>query len=132
MTETGAAPVATSPSAGEVDVAVIGAGQAGLAVGQDLKGQGRRFVILERAGELAPAWRERWESLTLFTLRRYGALPGVPFPGDPDGYPDPRRGHRLPRALRRDVRASGRARQRHRAAREGDRAAGQTRVREEV
>jgi putative flavoprotein involved in K+ transport len=68
-------------------VAVIGAGQAGLAIGQFLKRQGRRFVIFERAGAIAPAWRERWESLTLFTPRRYSALPGVPFPGDPDGYP---------------------------------------------
>ena len=30
---------------------------------------------------------ERWESLMLFTPRRYSALPGLPFPGDPDGYP---------------------------------------------
>jgi putative flavoprotein involved in K+ transport len=52
-----------------------------------LKRLGRRFVILERADEIAPAWRERWESLTLFTPRRYSALPGLPFPGDPDGYP---------------------------------------------
>jgi putative flavoprotein involved in K+ transport len=44
-------------------------------------------VVLERASELAPAWRERWDSLTLFTPRRYSALPGLPFPGDPDGYP---------------------------------------------
>jgi putative flavoprotein involved in K+ transport len=44
-------------------------------------------VTLERAGEIAPAWRERWESLTLFTPRRYSALPGLQFPGDPDGYP---------------------------------------------
>jgi putative flavoprotein involved in K+ transport len=44
-------------------------------------------VILERAERIAPAWRERWESLTLFTPRRYSALPGLPFPGDPDGYP---------------------------------------------
>ena len=44
-------------------------------------------MILERASELAPAWRERWDSLTLFTPRRYSALPGLPFPGDPDGYP---------------------------------------------
>jgi putative flavoprotein involved in K+ transport len=36
---------------------------------------------------MAPAWRERWDSLTLFTPRRYSGLPGVPFPGDPDGYP---------------------------------------------
>ena len=68
-------------------MAVIGGGQTGLAVGYFLKRQGRRFVILERAAEIAPAWRERWDSLTLFTLRRYSALPGLPFPGDPDGYP---------------------------------------------
>src|SRR6185437_12678738 len=41
----------------------------------------------ERAGQIAPAWRERWDSLTLFTPRRYSGLPGLPFPGDPDGYP---------------------------------------------
>jgi putative flavoprotein involved in K+ transport len=73
--------------ANDVEVAVIGAGQAGLAMGNFLQRQGRRFVILERAGDLAPAWRERWDSLTLFTPRRYSALPGLPFPGDPDGYP---------------------------------------------
>jgi putative flavoprotein involved in K+ transport len=56
-------------------------------MGYFLKRQGLRFVILERAGEIAPAWRERWDSLTLFTPRRYSALPGLPFPGDPDGYP---------------------------------------------
>ena len=79
---------ASEPQAGaSVEVAVVGAGQAGLAMGYFLKQQGREFVILERAGEIAPAWRERWESLTLFTPRRYSALPGLPFPGDPDGYP---------------------------------------------
>ena len=71
----------------DVEVAVIGAGQAGLAMGYFLERQGRRLVIFERAGEIAPAWRERWDSLTLFTPRRYSALPGLPFPGDPDGYP---------------------------------------------
>jgi putative flavoprotein involved in K+ transport len=69
------------------DVAVIGAGQAGLAMGYFLARQGRRFVILERASWIGSAWHERWESLTLFTPRRYSALPGLPFPGDPDGYP---------------------------------------------
>jgi putative flavoprotein involved in K+ transport len=76
-----------SQSADDVEVAVIGAGQAGLAIGYFLRRQGRRSVILERAAELASAWRERWDSLTLFTPRRYSALPGLPFPGDPDGYP---------------------------------------------
>jgi putative flavoprotein involved in K+ transport len=69
-----------------LEVAVIGAGQAGLAVGYHLRRQDRRFVIFERGAEIAPAWRERWDSLTLFTPRRYSALPGLPFPGDPDGY----------------------------------------------
>ena len=74
--------------ADDVEVAVVGAGQAGLAIGHFLAREGRRFVILERSRELAPAWRERWESLTLFTPRRYSALPGLVFPGDPDGYPN--------------------------------------------
>ena len=74
-------------SAQHFDVAVIGGGQAGLAIGHFLRQEGCRFVILERASELAPAWRERWDSLTLFTPRRYSALSGVAFPGDPDEYP---------------------------------------------
>jgi putative flavoprotein involved in K+ transport len=78
---------ANSGSHEHYDVVVVGAGQAGLAIGYFLARQGLRFVILERAGRIAPAWRERWDSLTLFTSRRYSALPGLPFPGDPDGYP---------------------------------------------
>ena len=69
------------------EVVVVGAGQAGLAIGYFLARERRRFVILERAAEIAPAWRERWDSLTLFTPRRYSALPGLPFPGGADGYP---------------------------------------------
>jgi len=74
-------------SAQNVEVAVIGAGQAGLAIGHFLARQGRRFVLLEAAGTIGAAWRERWNSLVLFTPRRYSALAGLPFPGDPDGYP---------------------------------------------
>jgi putative flavoprotein involved in K+ transport len=87
MNEPGSEPSTPSQSTDDVEVAVIGAGQTGLAMGYFLRHQGRRFVILERAAEIAPAWRERWDSLTLFTPRRYSALPGLPFPGDPDGYP---------------------------------------------
>ena len=74
-------------SAQHVEVAIIGGGQAGLAIGYYLREQDGRFRIFERARELAPAWRQRWDSLTLFTSRRYSGLPGLPFPGDPDGYP---------------------------------------------
>jgi putative flavoprotein involved in K+ transport len=74
-------------SAGDARVAIVGAGQAGLAMGYFLRQQGIPFVILERADSIGSAWRERWESLTLFTPRRYSSLPGLPFPGDPEGYP---------------------------------------------
>jgi putative flavoprotein involved in K+ transport len=69
------------------EVAVVGGSQAALAMGYYLRREGRRFVILERGESIAPAWRKRWDSLTLFTPRRYSALPGLPFPGDPEGYP---------------------------------------------
>jgi putative flavoprotein involved in K+ transport len=80
-------PTTQALSTADVEVAVVGGGQTGLAMGYFLKRQGRRFAILERAGEIGPAWRGRWDSLELFTPRRYSALPGLPFPGDPDGYP---------------------------------------------
>ena len=70
------------------DVVVIGGGQAGLAVGYFLARQDRRLTILEAAGQPAAAWRERWDSLRLFTPVRRDSLPGRAFPGDPDSYPD--------------------------------------------
>ena len=76
-----------SSAKGRHDVIVVGGGQAGLAIGYFLAQQGRDFKILEAAAEPAAAWRERWDSLRLFTSARYDALPGLPFPGDPDRYP---------------------------------------------
>src|SRR5437763_12300413 len=70
-----------------VDVVVIGAGQAGLAIGYFLARAGRRFLIVDGADSIAAAWRGRWDSLTLFTPRRYDGLPGLAFADDPDGYP---------------------------------------------
>jgi putative flavoprotein involved in K+ transport len=87
MSSAAGEPSARSQFSDDVEVAVIGAGQAGLAMGYFLRGQDRRFVIVERADSIGSAWRERWESLALFTPRRYSALPGLPVPGDPDGYP---------------------------------------------
>jgi len=69
------------------EVVIVGGGQAGLAVGYFLKQQGRDFTILEAASAPAAAWRERWDSLKLFTPVRYDSLPGLAFPGDPDSYP---------------------------------------------
>jgi len=69
------------------DVVVIGGGQAGLAIGYFLARQGRDFTIFEAANEPAAAWRQRWDSLKLFTPARYSSLPGLAFPGRPDSYP---------------------------------------------
>lgn len=71
----------------DIDVVVIGAGQAGLAIGRTLKQAGVEFVILDAAAELGASWTRRWDSLRLFTSARYCSLPGLPFPGDPDRYP---------------------------------------------
>lgn len=71
----------------DIDVVVIGAGQAGLAVGRTLKQAGVDFVMLDAATELGASWTRRWDSLRLFTSARYCGLPGLPFPGDPDRYP---------------------------------------------
>src|SRR3954454_526594 len=69
------------------EVIVVGGGQAGLAMGYFLAQQGRDFVILEAADEPAATWRQRWDSLRLFTPARYSGLPGRVFPGDPGRYP---------------------------------------------
>ena len=78
----------TADAAGDRrEVIVVGGGQAGLAIGYLLAQQGRQFTILEAADTPAAAWRERWDSLRLFTPVRYDSLPGRAFPGDPDSYP---------------------------------------------
>lgn len=69
------------------DVLVIGGGQAGLAMGYHLARRGLDHVILDAEERAGAVWLGRWDSLTLFTPARYSALPGMPFPGDPDAYP---------------------------------------------
>jgi putative flavoprotein involved in K+ transport len=70
-----------------LDTVIIGGGQAGLALGHHLRRAGRRFMIVDSADRVGDSWRRRWDSLTLFTPRRYDALPGLRFPGDPEGCP---------------------------------------------
>ena len=70
-----------------VDVLVIGAGQAGLAMGHYLAERGLSFVIADSNPEVGHMWRSRWQSLKLFTAGQYNDLPGMRFPADPDTYP---------------------------------------------
>lgn len=66
---------------------VIGGGQAGLAIGHHLKKQGVSFVILDAGPRVGDAWRNRWDSLVLFTPARYDGLPGMRFPARGDHFP---------------------------------------------
>lgn len=71
----------------QVETLVIGGGQAGLAVGYHLAQRGLPFTILDGNERIGDAWRNRWDSLRLFTPARYSGLPGMPFPGSPSSYP---------------------------------------------
>ena len=46
-----------------LDVIVVGAGQAGLALGWHLTQQRARYVIVDAAPALGHSWRTRWDSL---------------------------------------------------------------------
>jgi putative flavoprotein involved in K+ transport len=70
-----------------LDAVVVGGGQAGLAIAWHLKRQGLRFLVLEAGSELGHTWRDRWDSLKLFTPAQYDGLPGMPFPAPADTYP---------------------------------------------
>lgn len=72
---------------GTLDTMIIGGGQAGLAMGHYLKSQGRKFVVLDESPRIGDAWRQRWDSLRLFTPAKYDGLPGAPFPADPLSFP---------------------------------------------
>ena len=92
------------------DVAVIGGGQAGLAIGYFLKRQETAVRDLRRG-------RFDWCGVARslgFTRPLHSAPLRQPswtaFSGRPRGLPDARRGRRLPRGLRRDLQAAGRAR----------------------
>lgn len=70
-----------------VQVVVIGAGQAGLSVGYCLAQQGLSFVILERHARVGDSWRQRWDSMRLFTPAKYDGLVGMPFPAPSFSFP---------------------------------------------
>lgn len=69
-----------------IDTVVIGGSQVGLTTGYYLKKQGRQFVILDAGERVGDAWRNRWDSLMLFTPARYNGLPGLKFPAPGSSY----------------------------------------------
>lgn len=67
--------------------AIIGGGQAGLALGYELTARGIDHVVFER-GRIGERWRsERWDSLRLLTPNWMSRLPGHRYEGpEPDGF----------------------------------------------
>ncbi|MGW9737259.1 putative flavoprotein involved in K+ transport [Micrococcus sp. 140720015-1] len=101
MTAPLTSPPAATASPDPVDVAVIGAGQAGLAAGYFLAraardvDRGRRpgpppsFVLLDASAQPGGAWPHHWDSLRLFSPAEHSSLPGRPMPPSPGpGTPD--------------------------------------------
>jgi len=70
-----------------VSTLVIGGGQAGLAVGYHLTQAGMPFLIVDANARTGDAWRNRWDSLHLFTPNRFNSLPGLPITGEDWGFP---------------------------------------------
>jgi putative flavoprotein involved in K+ transport len=69
-----------------IDTIVIGGGQAGLCTGYYLQKQGVPFLILDANERVGDAWRNRWDSLKLFSPSRY-VLPGLKLKVRTDGFP---------------------------------------------
>jgi putative flavoprotein involved in K+ transport len=69
-----------------VNVLVVGAGQAGLALSAEMSHRGVEHLVLER-GRVGQSWRDRWDSFCLVTPNWTIQLPDGHYEGDdPDGY----------------------------------------------
>lgn len=71
----------------DVDVTIVGAGPAGLAVGAVLKQRGLTCRLLEREPHVASSWRRHYDRLHLHTDKSRSALPMMPFPSSTPRYP---------------------------------------------
>ena len=69
------------------DTVIVGGGQAGLATGYHLKRSGRSFVILDASARIGDPWRNRWDSLRLYSPASHDGLPGLRFPAKRTSYP---------------------------------------------
>ena len=75
------------PGSEYIETLVIGGGQSGLVMGYHLSRRGLPYTIIDANDRIGDAWRNRWDSLRLFTPNRLNGLPGMPFPGYHWGFP---------------------------------------------
>lgn len=64
----------------EHDVAVVGAGPAGISVALSLRDRGLRPLLIDRADQVGASWRSRYDRLKLNTGRPFSHLPNRPYP----------------------------------------------------
>jgi len=78
----------------EVEVLVVGAGQAGLSVGYHLRRAGLAahtdYVLLDADESPGGAWQHAWPSLRLFSPPGFSSLPGWLMPAAEEDYPPAR------------------------------------------
>lgn len=71
----------------KVEVLIVGAGQAGIAMSEHLSGLRIQHLILER-DRIAERWRTgRWDSLVANGPAWHDRFPGMTFVSEPDGFP---------------------------------------------
>jgi len=75
-----------------IDTLIIGAGQAGLSAGYHLQRRGLPFLIVDADVRIGDHWRQRWDSLRLYSPARADGLPGMRFPAAAFHYPS---GHEM-------------------------------------
>ena len=105
----------------QIDTVVIGAGQAGLSAGYHLAKRGLPFVILDADARIGDHWRERWDSLKLYSPATLRLAPGHAVPRAVGPLADRPRDGRLPRGLRAPVRPARPQRRARRTRRAGRR-----------
>ena len=64
----------------EHDVAIVGAGPAGISVALSLRDRGVRPLLIDRSDQVGSSWRGRYDRLKLNTGRPFSHLPNRPYP----------------------------------------------------
>lgn len=69
------------------DVLIVGVGHAGLAAAYHVTRRGGNVLVVDRSARVGDVWRQRYDSLRLFTPIQICGLPGLPTRGDVDSFP---------------------------------------------
>ena len=70
-----------------VEAVIIGGGQAGLSAAYHLQRQGVECLVLDGSDRIGDQWRDRYDSLRLFSPAYADRLDALRFPGDQEAFP---------------------------------------------